>query len=93
MLESRSDTTVYMQTYDSSMPSGSDNGLSPVRYQVIMWTSEGLLLPVSLGTNFSEKEYATFKIVAILSRPQSVKLRCLNCSYRPRSAMCAMTKQ
>ena len=33
---------------------GSDNGLSPGRRQAIIWTSAGILLIGSLGTNFSE---------------------------------------
>ena len=32
----------------------SDNGLSPVRRQVIIWTNAGILLIGPLGTNFSE---------------------------------------
>ena len=33
---------------------GSDNGLSPVRRQAIIWTNAGILLIGPLGTNFSE---------------------------------------
>ena len=33
---------------------GSDNGLSPGRRQVIIWTNDGILLFRTLGTNFSE---------------------------------------
>ena len=33
---------------------GSDNGLSPGRRQVIIWTNAGILLIEPLGTNFSE---------------------------------------
>ena len=33
---------------------GSDNGLSPGRRQAIIWTSAGILLIRTLGTNFSE---------------------------------------
>ena len=33
---------------------GSDNGLSPVRRQAIIWTNAGKLLIWPLGTNFSE---------------------------------------
>ena len=33
---------------------GSDNGLSPVRRQAIIWTNSGILLIRPLGTNFSE---------------------------------------
>ena len=35
---------------------GSDNGLSPGRRQVIIWTNAGILLIGPLGTNFSEVE-------------------------------------
>ena len=31
----------------------SDNGLSPVRHQAIIWTNAGILLIQTLGTNFS----------------------------------------
>ena len=33
---------------------GSDNGLSPGRRQVIIWTNSGILLTWALGTNFTE---------------------------------------
>ena len=33
---------------------GSDNGLSPVRRQAIIWTNAGILLIRPSGTNFSE---------------------------------------
>ena len=33
---------------------GSDNGLSPIRRQAIIWTNAGILLIGPLGTNFSE---------------------------------------
>ena len=33
---------------------GSDNGLSPIRPQAIIWTNAGILLIRTLGTNFSE---------------------------------------
>ena len=33
---------------------GSNNGLSPGRYQAIMWSSAGILLIGPLGTNFNE---------------------------------------
>ena len=66
---------------------GSDNGFSPGRRQAIIWTSVGILLIGSLGTNFSEIlieiytfsfqenafEYAVWKMAAILSRLQCVK--------------------
>ena len=41
---------------------GSDNGLSPIRRQAIIWTNAGLLSVESLGTIFSEilTRYKTF---------------------------------
>ena len=33
---------------------GSDNGLSPGRRQVIIWTNAEILIIAPLGTNFSE---------------------------------------
>ena len=33
---------------------GSDDGLSPGRYQAIIWTNAGILLIEPLGTNFSK---------------------------------------
>ena len=33
---------------------GSDNGLSPGRRQTVIWTNAGILLFVTLGTNFTE---------------------------------------
>ena len=68
---------------------GSDNGLSPGWRQAIFGTNAGILLIGPLGTNFSEKfnrnsnicihENATESVVcdkvAILSRPQGVKLQ------------------
>ena len=33
---------------------GSDNGLSPIRRQAIIWTNAGILLIQTFGTNFSE---------------------------------------
>ena len=65
---------------------GSDNGLSPGRRQAIIWTSAGILLIGTLGTNFSEIlrrnsyifiqensfENVVCEMAAILSRPQWV---------------------
>ena len=67
---------------------GSDNGLSPGRRQSIIWTNAGILLIGPLGTNFSEilieiqtffieknaLEHVVWKMSAILSRPQCVKM-------------------
>ena len=61
---------------------GSDNGLSPDRRQVIIWTNARILLIGPLGTNFNEilTGIQTFsfkkmhlKMALILSRPQCVK--------------------
>ena len=66
----------------------SDNGLSPDRRQVIIWTNVEVLLTGLLETNFSEILIAiltyifiqenvfdsvVFEMAAILSRPQCVK--------------------
>ena len=66
---------------------GSDNDLSPVRRQAIIWTNAGILLIGLLGTNFSETliriqtfslkkihlKMLLWKMAAILFRPQCVK--------------------
>ena len=66
---------------------GSDNGLLPDCYQAIIWTSAGLLLIGSLGTNFSEIlikilafslkknefESVLCETSAIMSQPEYVK--------------------
>ena len=61
---------------------GSNNGLSPVRRQAIIWTNAGILLIGPLGTNFYENSYIFIQgdafenvacvIVTILSQPQCV---------------------
>ena len=45
----------------------SDNGLSPVRRQAIIWTNAGILLIWTLGTNFSQFviEIQTFSLTKI----------------------------
>ena len=70
---------------------GSDNGLLPVQYQAITWTSAGLLsigpLPKLKGTNFIcffMEEYAFQNVICktiITFKPKSVKknLYCLSC--------------
>ena len=40
--------------YEANTVIGLDNGLSPDRRQVIIWTNAGLLLIEPLGTNFNE---------------------------------------
>ena len=69
---------------------GLDNGLSPGRRQVIIWTNAGILLIGPSGTNFSEilieilifiQENAfesVCEMAAILSRPQ-----CANKCFDP----------
>ena len=65
---------------------GSDNGLSPVRPQAIIWTNAGIWFIGPLATNFSENfncngniyikenvfENVVWKMSAILSRPKCV---------------------
>ena len=67
---------------------GSDDGLSPGRHLAIIWISDGILLIVTLETNFNENlnwnlyifiqenafEKVVWKTAAILSRSQCVKL-------------------
>ena len=68
---------------------GSDNGLLPGQHQAIIWTNVGILLIGPLGTNFNEilinqnsyilifknpYEYAVWKMVAMLSQPQYIRL-------------------
>ena len=70
----------------------SDNGLSPGRHQAIIWTNAGILL-ISILRNklqwnpnrnsyiFNQEnaiEYVIWKMSDILSRPQCVKLDCLD---------------
>ena len=66
---------------------GSDNGLSPGRYQAITWSNAGILLMGPLGTNFNgfliviqkfsfkkiHLKKTAAKMAAILSWPQCVK--------------------
>ena len=55
----------------------SDNGLSPERRQVIIWTNSGVLLIGPLGTNFSEIliEIRTFSLKKIRLKMSSAKWR------------------
>ena len=59
---------------------GSDNGLSPERRQVIIWTNAGMLLIGPLGTNFSEIliKIQTFSLKKIRLKMSSAKC----CSFR-----------
>ena len=63
---------------------GSDNGLSPVRRQAIIWTKAGILLIWPLGTNFSEILIGiqTFSFKKLHLKTSSAKWRlfclCLN---------------
>ena len=56
---------------------GSDNGLSPVRRQAIIWTNAGLLSIGPLGTNFSEIliEILTFSFEKMRLKVSSAKRR------------------
>ena len=47
-------TTSQLNAAVSRVSIGSDNGLSPIRRQAIIWTNTELLSIVQLGTNFSE---------------------------------------
>ena len=54
---------------------GTDNGLSPGWRQAIIWTSTGILLIGTLGTNFIQGkafEIVICEMAAILSGPQCV---------------------
>ena len=55
----------------------SDNGLSPVRRQAIIWTNAGMLLIGPLGTNFSEIliEILTFSFKKMRLKVSSAKWR------------------
>ena len=56
---------------------GSDNGLSPCRRQVIIWTNAGILLIRTLGTNFGEilGEIHSFSLSEMLLKMSSTKWR------------------
>ena len=56
---------------------GSDNGLSPVRLQAIIWTNAGILLFEPLGTNFNDTsiEIHTFSFKKIHLKLSSGKWR------------------
>ena len=56
---------------------GSDNGLSPGRRQVIIWTNAGILLIRPLGTNFNEVliEILTFSFMKMRLKVSSAKWR------------------
>ena len=53
----------------------SDNGLSPVRYQSIIWTNAGMLSMWPFGTNFSEIWIKTFSCGRIHLKMLSAKRR------------------
>ena len=56
---------------------GSDNGLSPIGRQAIIWTNAGILLIRSSGTNFSEilSEIITFSFKKVRLKVSSAKWR------------------
>ena len=75
---------------------GSDNGLSPSRRQIIIWTNAEILLIGSLGTNFSEIsiEIYTFPFKKLHLKMSSGKwqpfclgLNVLNTEWRRQSVM------
>ena len=70
---------------------GSDNGLSPSRSQVIIWTNDGILLMAPLGTNFSEILFGiqTFSFNKMHLKMSSAKWRpfCLGLNV-PRNIKC-----
>ena len=55
---------------------GSDNGLSPGRCQVIIWTSAGILLIGPLGTNFNEISIA---VQTFSFKKMHLKMSCAKC--------------
>ena len=59
---------------------GPDNGLSPGRWQAIIWTNAGIMLIGTSGTNFSEMliKIQTFSLKKIHLKMLSVKC----CSFR-----------
>ena len=56
---------------------GSDNGLSPIRRQIIIWTNAGLLSIGPLGTNFTEilTKVQNFSFTKMHLKISSVKWR------------------
>ena len=67
-----------MHIYVSKLTNiGSDNGLSPGWWQVIIWTNAGILLIWTLGTNFSEIliEIQTLSLKKMHFKMSSVKWR------------------
>ena len=56
---------------------GSNNGLSPGRREAIIWTNAGILLMLTLGTNFSEIliEIQTFSFKKLRLKVSSAKWR------------------
>ena len=75
---------------------GSDNGLSPGRRQVIIWTSAGILLIVPLWTNFSEIwiEIITFSFKKMRLKVSSAKWRpfCLGLNVLTLNKMVAIDR-
>ena len=72
---------------------GSDNGLSPGQCKAIIWTSAGIFLIWTLGTNFNEIsiKFHTFsfkkmhwKMSAILSRPRCFMITSAHLTHLPR---------
>ena len=70
-----SPTVPHIYALVKRVDSGSDNGLSPIRHQAIIWTNAGMLLIGPLGTNFSEIliESHTFSLKEIHLKISSAK--------------------
>ena len=82
----------YMCHWTGSVTFGSDNGLSPIRRQAIIWTNAGILLIGPLGTNFSEILFGiqTFPFKKMHLKMSSAKQRpfCLDLNVLMYSFVC-----
>ena len=64
---------------------GSDNGLSLIRRQTIIWTNDGILLIWTLGTNFSE---ILIQIHTFSNKKMHLKCRLENVGNFVSASMC-----
>ena len=64
---------------------GSDNGMSPVRLQAIIWTNAGILLIEPFGTNFSE---ILIEIETFSFRKMHLKCRLRNGNHFVSASIC-----
>ena len=71
---------------------GSDNGMSPVRRQDIIWTNAGILLTGPWGTNFSERligiQTFSFKKLHLNMSSEKWRLFCLGLNILRRMSNC-----